>query len=67
MDCKPYFLRPNYNRCTNILLFLKEEEVMAFYDLTYDTNNYRIRIHTFCDDLRLRAIKRDKKIDDLLQ
>ena len=34
------------------LKHLQESEVIAFYDLTYDTNSYRIRIHKYCDDLR---------------
>ena len=47
---------------------LQESEVIAFYDLIYDPNmgRYSIRIHKFEDELRLKAIKREKKIDYLL-
>ena len=50
------------------LKYLQESEVIAFYDLTYDPNmnRYSIRLYKFEDDLRLKAIKREKKIDDLL-
>ena len=50
------------------LKYLQETEVIAFYDLTYDPNisRYSIRLYKFEDDLRLKAIKREKKIDDLL-
>jgi len=50
------------------LKHLQESEVIAFYDLIYDPNmgRYSIRIHKFEDELRLRSIKREKKIDDLL-
>ena len=50
------------------LTHLQESEVIAFYDLTYDPNmgRYSIRIYKFEDELRLKAIKREKKIDDLL-
>lgn len=49
-------------------LKLQESEVIAFYDLTYDPNmgRYSIRLYKFEDELRLKAIKREKKIDDLL-
>lgn len=50
------------------LKYLQESEVIAFYDLTYDPNmaRYSIRLLKFEDELRLKAIKREKKIDDLL-
>lgn len=50
------------------LKYLQETEVIGFYDLTYDPNmaRYSIRLYKFEDDLRLKAIKREKKIDDLL-
>ena len=50
------------------LKHLQESEVIAFYDLTYDPNmgRYSIRLYKFEDELRLKAIKREKKIDDLL-
>jgi hypothetical protein len=50
------------------LKHLQESEVIAFYDLTYDPglSRYSIRIHKFEDELLLKAIKREKKIDDLL-
>lgn len=50
------------------LKYLQESEVIAFYDLTYDPNmgRYSIRLYKFEDELRLKAIKREKKIDDLL-
>jgi antitoxin component of RelBE/YafQ-DinJ toxin-antitoxin module len=50
------------------LKYLQESEVIAFYDLTYDPNmaRYSIRIYKFEDELRLKSIKREKKIDDLL-
>ena len=53
----------------NIIIgYLQETEVIGFYDLTYDPNmnRYSIRLYKFEDDLRLKAIKREKKIDDLL-
>jgi len=50
------------------LKYLQESEVIAFYDLTYDPNmnRYSIRLNKFEDELRLKSIKREKKIDDLL-
>lgn len=50
------------------LKYLQESEVIAFYDLTYDPNmaRYSIRLLKFEDELRLKAIKREKKIDNLL-
>jgi hypothetical protein len=50
------------------LKYLQESEVIAFYDLTYDPNmnRYNIRLNKFEDELRLKSIKREKKIDDLL-
>jgi antitoxin component of RelBE/YafQ-DinJ toxin-antitoxin module len=52
----------------DVIKYLQESEVIAFYNLTYDpnTNRYSIRLYKFEDDLRLKAIKREKKIDDLL-
>ena len=53
----------------NIIIgYLQETEVIGFYDLTYDPNmnRYSIRLYKYEDDLRLKAIKREKKIDDLL-
>jgi hypothetical protein len=51
-----------------VIGYLKDAEVFGFYDLTYDPNSsrYNIRLYKFEDDLRLKAIKREKKIDDLL-
>lgn len=51
-----------------VIGYLKDVEVIGFYDLTYDpnTNRYNIRLYKYEDDLRLKAIKREKKIDDLL-
>lgn len=52
----------------SVIGYLKDVEVIGFYDLTYDPNisRYNIRLYKFEDDLRLKAIKREKKIDDLL-
>lgn len=52
----------------SVIGYLKDVEVIGFYDLTYDPNTirYNIRLYKFEDDLRLKAIKREKKIDDLL-
>lgn len=49
--------------------FISHTEVIGFYDLTYDPNldRYNLRFGVFNDDLRLKAYKRDKKIDDLLK
>jgi hypothetical protein len=51
-----------------VIGYLKDSEVIGFYNLTYDpnTNRYNIRLYKYEDDLRLKAIKREKKIDDLL-
>jgi hypothetical protein len=51
-----------------VIGYLKDIEVIGFYNLTYDpnTNRYNIRLYKYEDDLRLKAIKREKKIDDLL-
>jgi hypothetical protein len=51
-----------------VIGYLKDVEVIGFYDLTYDpnTSRYNIRLYKYEDDLRLKAIKREKKIDDLL-
>jgi hypothetical protein len=51
-----------------VIGYLKDSEVIGFYDLTYDPNSsrYNIRLYKYEDDLRLKAIKREKKIDDLL-
>jgi hypothetical protein len=51
-----------------VIDYLKDSEVIGFYNLTYDpnTNRYNIRLYKYEDDLRLKAIKREKKIDDLL-
>jgi hypothetical protein len=48
--------------------FIKQCEVIGFYDLNYDPiiQRYNIRLHVFEDDLRLKAFKRDQKIDKLL-
>ena len=54
----------------NIVIgYLKDIEVFGIYDLTYDPNifRYNIRLYRFEDELRLKAIKREKKIDDLLK
>lgn len=50
------------------LKYLQESEVIAFYDLTYDPNmnRYSIRYNKFEDELRLKSIKRENKIDNLL-
>ena len=52
----------------NVIGYLKDAEVIGFYDLTYDpnTSRYNIRLYKFEDELRLKSIKREKKIDDLL-
>ena len=51
-----------------VIGYLKDSEVIVFYDLTYDPNSsrYNIRLYKYEDDLRLKAIKRENKIDDLL-
>jgi hypothetical protein len=51
-----------------VIGYLKDSEVIGLYNLTYDpnTNRYNIRLYKYEDDLRLKAIKREKKIDDLL-
>jgi hypothetical protein len=51
-----------------VIGYLKDSEVIGFYNLTYDPNSFRynIRLYKYEDDLRLKAIKREKKIDDLL-
>ena len=56
------------NLTQSVIDYLKDVEVIGFYDLTYDpnTSRYNIRLYKFEDDLRLKAIKREKKIDDLL-
>jgi hypothetical protein len=52
-----------------VIGYLKDAEVIGFYDLTYDPNSsrYNIRLYRFEDDLRLKAIKRENKIDDILK
>ena len=52
----------------SVIGYLKDAEVIGFYDLTYDpnTSRYNIRLYKFEDELRLKSIKREKKIDDLL-
>lgn len=52
----------------SVLKLIKPCEVIGFYDLTYEIsqNRYNIRLNVFDDDLRLRAYKRDQKIDELL-
>lgn len=53
----------------NIVIgYLKDNEVFGIYNLTYDPNSskYNIRLFRFEDDLRLKSIKRDQKIDELL-
>jgi hypothetical protein len=49
--------------------YLKDVEVIGFYDLTYDPNSsrYNIRLYKFEDELRLKAITRENKIDDILK
>ena len=54
----------------NIVIgYLKDIEVFGIYDLTYDPNifRYNIRLYRFEDELLVKAIKREKKIDDLLK
>ena len=54
----------------NIVIgYLKDIEVFCIYDLTYDPNifRYNIRLYRFEDELLVKAIKREKKIDDLLK
>jgi len=52
----------------SVLKLVKPCEVIGFYDLTYEIsqNRYNIRLKVFEDDLRLKAYKRDQKIDELL-
>ena len=52
----------------SVLKLIKPCEVLGFYDLTYEIsqNRYNIRLNVFDDDLRLKAYKRDQKIDELL-
>ncbi len=52
----------------SVLKLIKPCEVIGFYDLTYEIsqNRYNIRLNVFEDDLRLKAYKRDQKIDELL-
>lgn len=52
----------------SVLKLIKPCEVIGFYDLTYEIsqNRYNIRLNVIKDDLRLKAYKRDQKIDDLL-
>lgn len=52
----------------SILKLIKPCEVIGFYDLTYEIsqNRYNIRLNVIKDDLRLKAYKRDQKIDELL-
>lgn len=52
----------------SVLKLIKPCEVIGFYDLTYEIsqNRYNIRLNVFDDDLRLKAYKRDQKIDELL-
>ena len=51
-----------------VIDYLQDFEVIVFYDLTYEPNSdrYSIRFYKFEDNLRLKSIKREKKIDDLL-
>jgi hypothetical protein len=51
-----------------VIDYLKDIEVFGIYDLTYDPNSsrYNIRLYSFEDELRLKSITREKKIDDLL-
>jgi len=53
----------------SVIGYLKDVEVIGFYDLTYDpnTSRYNIRLYKFEDDLRLKSIKREEKIDDILK
>ena len=57
------------NLVQSVMDYLKDVEVIGFYDLTYDPNSsrYNIRLYKFEDDLRLKAIKREEKIDDILK
>lgn len=52
----------------SVLKLIKPCEVIGFYDLTYEIsqNRYNIRLNVIKDDLRLKAYKRDQKIDELL-
>ena len=52
----------------SVLKLIKPCEVIGCYDLTYEIsqNRYNIRLNVFDDDLRLKAYKRDQKIDELL-
>jgi len=49
------------------IINLNDIEVIGFYDLTYTNNRYSMRYYKFEDNLRLKAIKREKKINDLLK
>ena len=53
----------------SVIGYLKDAEVIGFYDLTYDpnTSRYNIRLYKYEDELRLKAIKRENKIDDILK
>ena len=53
----------------SVIGYLKDAEVIGFYDLTYDpnTSRYNIRLYKFEDELRLKSIKREEKIDDILK
>jgi hypothetical protein len=53
----------------SVIGYLKDVEVIGFYDLTYDpnTSRYNIRLYKFEDELRLKAITRENKIDDILK
>lgn len=53
----------------SLLKLIKPCEVIGFYDLTYEIsqNRYNIRLNVIKDDLRLKAYKRDQKIDELLE
>lgn len=52
-----------------VIGYLKDIEVFGIYDLTYDPNSsrYNIRLYRFEDELRLKSIKREEKIDDILK
>jgi hypothetical protein len=51
-----------------VIGYLKDIEVFGIYDLTYDPNifRYNIRLYRFEDELRLKSIKREEKINVLL-
>lgn len=57
------------NLAQSVMDYLKDVEVIGFYDLTYDPNSsrYNIRLYKFEDELRLKSIKREEKIDDILK